>query len=135
MKKKYIILPAMMLLLGICVGCSGDNLPAGFEKEQVVDQSKSFIRLLTEREYAKCYDQFNDIMKNSMDQKKLENTFNSIFEGLGGFVRFKSESLSQSKSLGVDYAVCVIKCLYENGEATFTISLDKDLQIGGLYIK
>lgn len=135
MKKRYIILPAMMLLLGICVGCSGDDLPEDFEKDQVIDSSKSFIRLLGEGDYEECYNQFSDIMKNSMGQQKLENTFKPIFEGLGGFVRFKSESLSKSKSLGVEYAVCIIKCLYENGEATYTISLDNHMKVGGLYIK
>lgn len=135
MKKKFIIVPAMALLLGICVGCSGDEVPAGFDKEQITESSKVFIESLNQGDFEKCYEQFNDVMKSSMDQEKLENTFKPILEGLGSFVEFKSKSLSQNKSLGVDYAVCIVKCAYKNGEATYTISLDKDLKVGGLYIK
>lgn len=136
MKKRYIVVPAAMaLLLGICASCAANELPSGFDRDQVIDTSKGFIDQLNGQEYESCYDQFSDLMKESMSQKKLENTFTSIFEGLGGFVRFKSESLSSSKSLGVEYAVCTVKCQYENGVATFTISLDKDMKIGGLYIK
>lgn len=135
MKKRFIILPAMALLLGICVSCSGDEVPAGFDEGQVTEASKTFIESLNENDFEKCYQQFNDTMKNSMSQQKLENTFKPIFEGLGGFIEFKAESLSQSKALGVDYAVCTVKCVYDNGEATYTISLDKDLKVGGLYIK
>ena len=136
MKKRYIVVPAAMaLLLGICASCAANELPSGFDRDQVIETSEGFIDQLNAQDYESCYDQFSDLMKESMSQKKLENTFTSIFEGLGGFVRFKSVSLSSSKSLGVEYAVCIVKCQYENEAATFTISLDKDMKVGGLYIK
>lgn len=136
MKKRYIVVPAAMaLLLGICASCAANELPSGFDRDQVIKTSEGFIDQLNAKDYAFCYDQFSDVMKESMSQKKLENTFTSIFEGLGGFVRFKSVSLSSSKSLGVEYAVCIVKCQYENEAATFTRSLDKDMKVGGLYIK
>lgn len=135
MKKRYIVFPAaaFALLLAVCAG--GSDLPEGFEKNQVLQKAKYFIKCLNARNYEKCYNAFNPIMETSMNLEKLQATMDPIFDVLGGFVRVKGISLSSRKVLGADYAVCTIKCIYENGAANFTLSLDKDLKLGGLYIK
>lgn len=74
-------------------------------------------------------------MKDSMTEEKLTSTFTPILESLGEFKQIKKYSLSSANSLGTDYAVCTVTCEYANGNATYTISIDKDQNIGGLYIK
>lgn len=134
MKKRYIAVPAALVLFyAICAGSS--ELPEGFDKNRVFRVSKDFINRLNEGDFKACYQRFNETMKSSMSSERLESTFRSIAEGLGGFVRFKGLSVSAKKSLGVEYAVCVVKCQYEKEAATFTLSLDKEMKIGGLYIK
>lgn len=134
MKKRYIIVPAtaLALLLAVCTG--GNELSEGFEKEQVMKKAKYFIKRLNNRDYEYCYQMFNPIMEEAMNLEKLKTTMNPIFDVLGNFVRVKGIAVSSKKVHGADYAVCTIKCIYENGPANFTLSLDKNLKLGGLYI-
>ena len=134
MKKRYLMIPAAMTLL-FSVYLSETKLPEGFDKTRVYKTSKNFITRLNNREYDRCYRRFNEDMQGAMDRYKLQSTLDSVLGSLGAFVRFQGVSVTPKKILGQDYAVCTVKCRYENGAATYTISLDKDLHIGGLYIK
>ncbi|MFR7989402.1 MAG: DUF3887 domain-containing protein [Anaerovoracaceae bacterium] len=134
MKKRYIVVPAALALLyAICAG-SGE-LPGGFEKNHVFRSAKDFINKLNEGDFEACCQRFNEAMAASMDKEKLENKFRPITEILGPFVRFKGISISVKKSSDAQYAVCIVKCQYEKEDATFTLFLDKEMKIGGLYIK
>lgn len=134
MKKRYFVVPAALaLLLALCTG--GSELPEGFDKNKVLLKSKQFIKRLNARDYQGCFGSFNEMMKGSFSLEKMESTMNPIFDVLGDFVRVKGVSLTSKHALGTDYAVCTVKCIYENGPANFTLSLDPDLRIGGLYIK
>ena len=124
---------AMALLLLICAG--ENRLPEGFDKNAVYKTARNFILSLNKKEYSRCYSLFNEKMQTAMDREKLQSTLDSVLESLGGFVRFKGISAAPKKILGQDYAVCTVKCVYENGNATYTLSLDSNLHIGGLYIK
>ena len=135
MKKRYIIIPALILSLGLFIGCSSKKLPEGFNEVQVVDNAKRFIENINNKNYENCYSQFSEIMKNSMTEDSLKTTFDPILESLGAFKEFKKVSLSNATSFGTDYAVCIVTCQYEKGEATYTVSLDKEMLVGGLYIK
>ncbi len=134
MKKRYFMVPAaMVLLLGVYL--SESPLPDGFEKNSVYKTAKSFIISLSGRQYDRCYRRFSGNMQTAMDREKLQSTLDTVLAGLGDFVRFKGISVCPKKILGEDYAVCTVKCIYENGPATYTISLDKNLLVSGLYIK
>lgn len=134
MKKRYIVVPAALALLFASL-TGGSELPEGFEKNRVLKKAKYFINRLNAGDYENCYGSFNPIMESSMTLEKLKITMDPILHVLGDFVRYKGVSLSSKKILGTDYAVCTVKCIYENGTANFTLSLDKDMKIGGLYIK
>lgn len=134
MKKRYIVVPAALaLLLAACTGSS--ELPDGYEKNQVLNKSKMFIKKLDARDYDGCFACFNPMMKASLSKERLTSTMNPILDVLGDFVRLKGISLTSKKALGTNYAVCTLKCVYEHGAANFTLLLDSDLKIGGLYIK
>ena len=134
MKKRYYMVPAAMALLLLV--CAGENkLPEGFDKNAVYKTARNFILNLNKKEYNCCYSLFNKKMQTAMDREKLQSTLDSVLASLGEFVRFKGISAAPKKILGQDYTVCTVKCVYENGSATYTLSLDRDLKIGGLYIK
>lgn len=134
MKKRYLVVPAAMILLaGICL--SEGELPEGFEKNKIYRTCRGFISKLNERQYHSCYQLFTASMQQAMSEEKLCATLDAVLGSLGDFVRFKGVSAAPKKMLGEDYVVCTIKCIYENGPATFTISVDRDLKVGGLYIK
>ncbi len=134
MKKSYLVIPAALTLLAaVCL--TENELSAGFEKNRVYRTSKEFINGLNRRRYNACYGFFNDTMKCAMTSEKLTSTLDAVLGSLGRFIRFKGISVSTKKILGQNYASCTVKCVYENGPATFTISLDENLKIGSLYIK
>ena len=134
MKKRYLVIPvALTLLAYVCL--TGNELCAGFEKNRVYRTAREFISGLNRRQYDLCYSFFNDTMKSSMTEEKLASTLDSVLGSLGTFIRFKGFSASTKKILGRNYAICTVKCIYKNGPATFTVSLDEDLRIGSLYIK
>lgn len=134
MKKRYFVIPAAAALL-YCLYTSESELPGEFEKVKVYRCAKSFIADLNSREYPACYSCFTPAMQGSMSSEKLAATLDAVLNSLGDFIRFKGFSVSPKKILGDDYAVCTVKCVYENGPATFTLSLNRDMKVGGLYIK
>lgn len=134
MKKRYFMIPAAMALL-LSVYLSENQLPDGFDKTKVYQIAKDFITRLNDRQYEQCCHRFNQNMQTAMDREKLQNTLDSVLSNLGDFVRFKGVSAVAKRIAGTEYAVCTVKCIYKNGPATFTISLDKNLLVGGLYIK
>lgn len=134
MKKSYLVIPAALTLLAyVCL--TGNELSAGFEKNRVYGTAREFIGGLNQRRYDVCYGFFSDTMKKAMTSEKLASTLDSVLGSLGGFIRFKGFSASTKKILGQNYAICTVKCIYENGPATYTVSLDENLKIGSLYIK
>lgn len=52
-------------------------------------------------------------------------------------MEFKSAAAAsqESKSTGENYAVAVLVCKYENASLTYTIFMDVDLNIVGMYMK
>lgn len=135
MKKRYVIVPATMLLaIGACVWYASD-VPEGLERDMSAENAKTFIEKLNAQDYDWCYSQFDDTMHKTMSRDQLERTFTSVFEGLGSLTETKPVSVSYKKSLGVNYAMCTVKCEYANGSAIFTVSFAKDMKIAGLYVK
>lgn len=134
MKKRYFIVPtALLLLSGFYL--SSSDLPKGFSKNQLMNISKKFVTDLNNQNYAVCYDRFNSTMKQSMPLEKLTEICNPILDSLGAFVRFKGFTFSPIKSNDTSYVVCMINCEYTKGSTSFLISIAKNLEVGGLYIK
>ena len=122
------------MLLGI-IASGSKELPDGFDEKTSIARSKEFIKKINCRDFDWCYDCFSALMKSSMDKQRLTDNVNAVLDGLGDFQGFKSASVYPKKSLGVDYALCTVKCRYENGSATFDVAIDKDMNVGGLHIR
>ena len=90
---------------------------------------------LSEKNYTGVAEQFSSVMEG-LDEKTLSETMDQKLDALGTFVSVTSEDLTggSSETIG-EFATAVLVCEYENGTATYTISIDKDGRICGLYAK
>lgn len=137
MKKKIFVLSSLILSFCLILGaCSGSALPEGFVKDEVIAKAENVITLLSEKNYEAVVETFSAEMAKTLDAKGIENALESHLESLGEFKAFKSEAVTgkNDKSSG-SFVIAVIVCSYESGTATYTISIDKDGNVCGLYMK
>ncbi|MBE6990101.1 MAG: DUF3887 domain-containing protein [Ruminococcaceae bacterium] len=134
-ERKIAVFISLLCLALLLTACGKKQLPAGFEKNEVINTAKTAVGLLNERDYDGVAAQFSSEMKE-LDAKKLEEVLDPLLTELGDFDKFTSESVSGANSSEIgDYAVAVLGCQYQNGTATYTISVDKAGRICGLYMK
>jgi hypothetical protein len=122
------------LVLGLSVllvGCQTAALPDGMTKEDSISKAEEVVTLLNQADYAGVEAICDDTMKAAASGDDLKAALADTISALGAFKSFDQEDVSSAKG----YAVAVLKCSYENGSATYTISLDQDYLVGGLYMK
>lgn len=131
--KRVKALAALALLLSVIFSLCAclPALPEGFSEEEVKAQAESVVQLLSDKDYQGVAAMFGDEMAAALDAKGLEEALGATLDKLGGYSGIKSEAV-----FGQDgYAVCVIVAEYEFGAAAYTISLDTDGRVCGLYMK
>lgn len=75
-------------------------------------------------------------MKEALDADGLEDALGTQLDSLGAFKEFKTEATQGGSDSEIgDYAIAVLICEYEEGSATYTISIDSAGNICGLYMK
>ena len=136
MKKFLVLALAFALALSALAGCSSGKLPEGFVKEDVVKEAEDAVKLLSDGDYDSMEKRFSSDMKTALDADALEKALSPQLEKLGAFDSVTSTAVTGGKNDQVgDYAVAVLVCRYENGSATYTVSIDADGFICGLYMK
>lgn len=136
MKKTNIILVSIMIIIALLTACGAQELPEGFSEEEVINQAEYVVSLLSAKDYEGVAALFAPVMAEGLDAEGLENAVGEQIDKLGGFVRVSSSNIGggNDKTIG-DYGVVVLVCDYENGKATYTISIDSNNQVCGLYMK
>ena len=138
-KTKHVKRIVTSLLLGLVFflgACAPKGLPEGFDEANVTSIAKEVIVQMSDGDFEAVVDQFAPDMKKALDAKALEDSVGGILLDLGGFKGYKKVSTTSSKNEEIgEFAVAIITSTYENGNATYTISVDKNNQIVGLYLK
>lgn len=134
MKKIIILLMAGLLVLGLA-GCGAAKLPEGFSEEQVYAKALDCVELLSAGEYEELSSSVREELKASLSPQVLEEALGETLAAAGSFLEVKDKAAGSGGGSGEEFAVVVLECEFENASHTFTISLDKDLMIVGLYMK
>lgn len=136
MKKALIVLLAFALLLSF-VACASSKLADIFKEDEVTDRAKSVVATINTLDYDAIVSVMREDLQSQVTADTFENAWGPLLNDAGAFVEFKTVVTygQKDKTTGDDYAVCVLVCKYENASQTFTISMDKDLEIIGLYMK
>ena len=107
-----------------------------FDEEEVRAQTEEIITLLDQNDMETLSDKFaTEKMKSVMKQETIDAARAQVGADWGAFESFSSEYLTEVRQLGTRYAVAQIVVEYENRSVTYTISLDKDMKLAGLYMK
>ena len=136
MKKVLLSALALVLILSLAA-CSSSKLADGFKEDEVLAKAKNVVETINTLDYDAVVAFVRSDLQSQLTAETLESAWDAQLRDAGAFKEFKSTSAygQKSKSTGEDYAVCILVCSYENATRTFTISMDKDLAIVGLYMK
>ena len=139
MKKSISVLAALVLCFVLLGGCRGrEKLADGYDPEELKKSAKEVIELVNEGDYLTLADTWwSAQMKTLMPADKLETDVGPIVEELGAFEAFDKEAVTGSTDKDTDqnFGVAIIKVKYENRNAQYTISFNKDMKVAGFYIK
>lgn len=123
----------LTILIG---GCAPKGVPEGFDEAVVISQAKEVVTLMSSRDYEAVAARFSEEMKAALPGTSLASAVDPTITKLGAFKDYKSVAAGSGENAAIGkFAVVVIKAGYENGDATWTISIDKDGKLTGLYLK
>lgn len=136
MRRKIGLILTIILILGVLSACGSNELPEGFVEEELVGQAQNVVALMSAGDYEGTAAMFSPAMAEQLDAAALESAVGEKLNELGEFDSFTSTSISggSDKKIG-DFGVVVLVCKYQNGNAKYTISIDENDQICGLYLK
>ena len=134
---KRIICVGLVLgcVLGFVVGCAGKELPGDLEKDNIVEESHKIIEMINDRDFEGVVETFRDDLKEQLTAQYLEQAVTEYLNQLGEFIEFKSDSVTAVEENYEDMAVAVIGASYKEGNVSFVISFDTEMNVIGLYLK
>lgn len=135
--KKFLSLSLALLMLLSLAACGSAGLSEEYDEAEVLARAKELVLLINTLDYEAVCGQLREDLSGAISPEELENAWDESLEKAGAFVEFKSAAASsqESKSTGENYAVAVLVCKYENASLTYTIFMDVDLNIVGMYMK
>ncbi len=136
MKKGLICILVLVLTLSI-VGCSSNKLADIYSEDEVIARAKEVVDVINSLDYDAMNAQLRDDLQDQLTAEQLKEVWATQLEEAGAFEKYENTvTMSQkSESTGEDYAVAILTGKYENSSLTFTIVMDKDMEIVGMYIK
>lgn len=136
--KRVIALISMILCLATLCGCgvSGTSLPKGMNPDKALSQAQGIAMSLSKGEFETVAEQFSEEMSSQLTLEDLRETLEDEVEKHGAITKYLSWSMrGASDDETGEYAVVVLVCKCEKGSATFTVCLDKNSKICGLYMR
>ena len=135
--KKVLLSALALALIFSLAACSSGKLADVYKEDEVVAKAKNVVDTINSLDYDAVASFVRSDLQSQLPADALESAWGTQLSDAGAFKEYKSTSAygQKSKSTGEDYAVCILVCSYENAAHTFTISMDKDLAVVGLYMK
>lgn len=106
-----------------------------FEEVLVRAQMENVIQWVTEEDYEQLMDHSIPMMQSFFNGEDFDKTKDIISTNWGTLESCSNFYLTQIKQYGKDYVVGQVNVSYENVSVSYTITLDKDLNLAGLYMK
>ena len=139
MKKFYSSALAILtiLLMFSATACSSNKLADSFSEQDVRTKAEEVVGVINTLDYDKMVALFRTDLQSDITADQFKQSWDATLKGAGAFKEFSSESIvgQKDKTTGEDYAVAILFCKYEKAQLTFTISLDTNLEVVGMYMK
>lgn len=139
--KRIKIVLLVLLILAIIAAIVFWMLPKGtmeiknFDEAAVKERVELVIDLVDAGDYEKLGEYSTKAMKEESVQTAIEQAKNAIGSNWGSRVSFGNMYQAEVSQMGVTYIAIQMNVAYENISVTYTITLDKDLKLAGLYIR
>lgn len=136
MKKLCLSLLTLLLALSLAA-CASAELAEGFDETEVKTRAKELVATINTQDYDAVVAEIREDLQGQLSAQSLEDAWAPLLEKSGAFETFSSVAAygQADKATGENYAVCVLVCKYENASRTFTLSMDEDMELVGLYMK
>lgn len=136
MKRKIgITLACLILVTALFAGCASTKLADGFDKDAVIEKAKQTVDVINTLDYAAMTALMRDDLEAQLSADKLKEAWDKKLTELGAFEKYDSVTVIGQKTQEADYAVAVVVAKYKNGNAVYTLSFDKDMELAGMYMK
>jgi len=136
MKKRTII--AFILICTIVLSaCAGAKLSDIYKEDEVIAKAKETVEVINTLDYDSMMKVLREDLRDQLDSNTLKDAWDAKLSAAGEFKEYQSVTTlgQKSKTTGEDYAVVVLTCTYENDTLIYTLSMDSNLEIVGMYMK
>ncbi|MEG1461097.1 MAG: DUF3887 domain-containing protein [Oscillospiraceae bacterium] len=136
MKKLLSAVLALSLVFALSA-CAAKADLGSFDEAGITKRAEEVIDIVNTGDYDAVVLQVREDLRPQLTAKQLSDAWAPALTTAGKFVEFSASKATSAKdeASGEEYATVQVVCKYENGPKTFTISMDKDMAITGLYMK
>lgn len=139
MKKTILIITVVMMLVFMLSACgaSSSKLADIYTEEAVISRAEEVVNVINTLDYSAINAELRADLRDRLTAESLETEWDPMLGKAGAFKEYTQTATAgqKSKSTGEDYATVILVCDYEESTLTFTIVMDKDLEIVGMYLK
>ena len=135
---KLIRILFILLVFSITLSaCTSAKLADKYDENIVTERAKKVVEMINSQDYDKVNAEIRHDLQDQLTSDKLKDAIGAKLVEAGAFIEYQSiTTLGQkSKTSGEDYATVVLVGKYEKSTVVFTISMDSNLDIVGLYVK
>jgi len=135
---KLIRILFILLVFSITLSaCTSAKLADKYDENIVTERAKKVVEMINSQDYDKVNAEIRDDLQDRLTSNKLKDAIGAKLVEAGAFIEYQSiTTLGQkSKTSGEDYATVVLVGKYEKSTVVFTITMDSNLDIVGLYVK
>jgi len=121
----------------ILSACTSPKLADSYDENAVIDRAKDVVKMINSQNFDAVNAELREDLQDQLTSTQLKDAIGQKMIDAGTFVDFQTISTlgQKSKSTGEDYATVVLVAEYESSPIVFTISMDSNLDIVGLYVK
>ena len=135
---KLIRIPFILLVFSITLSaCASVKLADIYDENIVTERAKEVVEMINSQDYDKVNAEIRDDLQDRLTSNQLKDAIGAKLVEAGSFIEYQSITTfgQKSKTSGEDYATVVLVGKYEKSTVVFTISMDSNLDIVGLYVK
>jgi hypothetical protein len=131
------ILFALLVFSIMLTACTSTKLADTYDENTVIERGQEIVEIINTQDFDLVNAAFRDDLQEQLTSDQLRDAIGQKIIDAGAFIDYESTSTlgQKSKSTGEDYATVVLVGNYENGSLVFTITMDANLDLVGLYVK
>lgn len=127
----------VLLFSVIISACTSTKLAEIYDENIVIERGQEVVEIINTQDFDLVNAELRDDLEDQLTSNQLKEAMGQKLIDAGSFVEYPSISTlgQKSKSTGEDYATVVLVWKNENSTLVFTITMDSNFDLVGLYLK